>query len=186
MGGDDGCQAIGRFTALTSFPAPGEDEETSRTLGAVLENARSGRQKINTRPAPDVKAGKATNSRMEDRLERSNCRSKTKRATLSRDAIRHVRKKRSFLFKRIGRRGDPDKMPSYGTRPWGRGDDAASRGGKIMTSKRRKLPNRRSCFFFRIECYGSRRPVRRPFVSHDTISAELDDRLAARTEFQCK
>jgi hypothetical protein len=27
------------------------------------------------------------------------------------------------------------------------------RGGKIMTSKRRKLPNRRSCFLFRIEGY---------------------------------
>ena len=55
-----------------------------------------------------------------------------------------------------------------------------------MTSKPRKLPNRRSCFLFRIEGYGSCRHVRQPSISHDAISAELDDRLPARTEFQCK
>ena len=30
------------------------------------------------------------------------------------------------LLKVKGRRGDPDKMPPYGTQPLGRGDDAAS------------------------------------------------------------
>ena len=54
--------------------------------------------------------------------------------------------------------------------------------GKITTSKRRKLPNRRSCFLFRIKGEA----VGMPSVSHDAISAGLDDRLAARTEFQCK
>jgi hypothetical protein len=43
------------------------------------------------------------------------------------------------------------------------------RDAKIMTSKRRKLPNRRSCFLFRIEGYGSCRNVRQPSVSHDAI-----------------
>jgi hypothetical protein len=85
-----------------------------------------------------------------------------------------------------------------------------------MTSKRRKLSNRGSCFLFRIEGDGSCRQlveaipkpllvvvvsrervcprtksvrVPQPSISHDShdaISAELDDRLAARTEFQCK
>ena len=32
------------------------------------------------------------------------------------------------LFKKKTKRGDPDKMPSYGTQPLGRGDDAASQG----------------------------------------------------------
>ena len=60
------------------------------------------------------------------------------------------------------------------------------RGGKIMTSKRRRLPNRRSCFLSELRAIRRCRHVRQPFVSHDAISAELDDRLAARTEFQCK
>ena len=60
------------------------------------------------------------------------------------------------------------------------------RDGKIMTSKRRKPPNRRSCFLFRIEGSGKLSHLRQPSVSHDAISAELDDRLTARTEFQCK
>jgi hypothetical protein len=74
-----------------------------------------------------VKGGKATNSRVEDKLKRSNWRPKTKRATSFRDAIRHVWKKRSFAFKRKGQRGDPDKMPSFG-QPLSGSDDAASQG----------------------------------------------------------
>jgi hypothetical protein len=73
-----------------------------------------------------VKGEEAINSRVEDRLERSNWRSKTKRANSFGDAIRHVWKSRSFTFKKKTKRGDPDKMPSYGTQPLGRGDDAAS------------------------------------------------------------
>jgi hypothetical protein len=60
------------------------------------------------------------------------------------------------------------------------------RGGKIMTSKRRRLPNRRSCFLSELRAIRRCRHVRQPFISHDAISAELDDRLAARTEFHAK
>jgi hypothetical protein len=33
-----------------------------------------------------------------------------------------------LTFKKKTKRGDPDKMPSYGTQPLGRGDDAACQG----------------------------------------------------------
>jgi hypothetical protein len=72
-----------------------------------------------------VKAGEATNSRVEDKLERSNWRPKTKRTTSLRDAYRRLWKRRSFGFKRKGRRGD---MPSFGTQPLSGSDDAASQG----------------------------------------------------------
>jgi hypothetical protein len=84
-----------------------------------------------------VKTGKATNSRVEGRLERSNGASETKGTTSLRDVTRRVWKKRSFPFKRKGQRGD---MPSSGTQRLSGSDDAASQGGKIMTWKRRK-PN---------------------------------------------
>jgi hypothetical protein len=55
-------------------------------------------------------------------------RSKTKRATSFKDAARHVWKRRSFGFKRKGKRRHPDKMPSFGTQPLSGSDDAASQG----------------------------------------------------------
>jgi len=55
-------------------------------------------------------------------------RSKTKRAASFSGAARHVWKRRSFPFKKKTKRGGPNKMPSYGTQPLGRGDDAASQG----------------------------------------------------------
>jgi predicted NBD/HSP70 family sugar kinase len=58
----------------------------------------------------------------------SNWRSKSKRATLSKDAIRHVWKRRPFGFKRKGQRGDLHTGPSSGTQPLGAGDDASSQG----------------------------------------------------------
>jgi hypothetical protein len=39
-----------------------------------------------------------------------------------------VWKKRSFAFERKKQRGDPDKMPSFGTQPLSGSDDAASQG----------------------------------------------------------
>jgi hypothetical protein len=61
-------------------------------------------------------------------LKKSNGRSKTKRATSLKDALRHVWKERSFAFKRKGQRRDPDKTPSFGTQPTSGRDDAASQG----------------------------------------------------------
>ena len=72
-----------------------------------------------------MEAGEAGNCRVEAKLEKSNRRSKTKRATSFTDAIRHVWKRRSFAFKRKGKRGD---MPSFGTQPLSGSDDAASQG----------------------------------------------------------
>jgi hypothetical protein len=62
------------------------------------------------------------------KLKKSNGRSKTKRPTSVRDAIRHLWKKRSFAFKRKVQRRDPDKRPSFGTQPLSGSDDAASQG----------------------------------------------------------
>jgi hypothetical protein len=75
-----------------------------------------------------VQGGEATNSRVEDRLEKPNWRPKTKKTTSLRSAYHNGWKKRSFGFKRKGRRGDPDKIPSFGTQPLSAGDDAASQG----------------------------------------------------------
>jgi hypothetical protein len=60
------------------------------------------------------------------------------------------------------------------------------RGGKIMTSKRRKPPNQRSCFLFRIEGYGSCRHVRQPSVSHDAISTEQTTAWRVAVNFNAK
>src|SRR6202035_1678600 len=98
-----------------------------------------------------------------------NWRSKTKRANSFRDAIRHVWKRRSFTFKKKTKRGDPDKMPSYGTHHWVVAMMHPPRDGKMMTSKHRKPPNQRCCFLFRIEGYESCRRLRlraRPSASH--------------------
>jgi hypothetical protein len=65
---------------------------------------------------------------MEAKLEKSNWRSKTKKVTSLRGAYHNGWKKRSFPFKRKGRRGEPDKIPSSGSQPLGAGDDAASQG----------------------------------------------------------
>jgi hypothetical protein len=47
------------------------------------------------------------------------------------------------------------------------------RGGKIMTSKRRKLPNRRSCFLFRIEGYDELSALRRGYAETSLVILEL-------------
>jgi hypothetical protein len=86
------------------------------------------RARLMRRRCSDVKAGEATNSRMEDRLERSNWRSKTKRATSLRGAYHNGWRRRSFAFKRKGKLGDPDKTPSFGTQPLSGSDDAAFQG----------------------------------------------------------
>jgi hypothetical protein len=95
--------------------------------------------------------------------------------------------KRSFAFKRKGQRRDPDKMPSFGTRPLSGSDDAASQGRQDQDNDfEAPLATQSAVLFPFPEGYGSCRHVQQPSVSHDAISAELDDRLAARTEFQCK
>jgi hypothetical protein len=55
-------------------------------------------------------------------------RSKTKKAASIRDAVRQVWKRRQLTVRKKTKRDDPDKMPSYGTQPLGRSDDAASQG----------------------------------------------------------
>jgi hypothetical protein len=55
-------------------------------------------------------------------------RSKTKKAASIRDAVRQVWKRRQLTVRKKTKRDDPDKMPSSGTQPLGRGDDAASQG----------------------------------------------------------
>jgi hypothetical protein len=84
-------------------------------------------------------------------LEKLNEASKTKRAVSIRKAIRHIWKKRASTFRTKRRRGDPDKMPSFGTQPLSGSDDAASQGRQDNDFERRKLPNRLSCSLFRIE-----------------------------------
>jgi hypothetical protein len=110
-------------------------------------------------------------------LQRSNWRPKAKRATSFRDAARHVWKKRSFPFKRKRQRGD---MPSFGTQPLSGATMQHPRDSKIMTSKRRKLPNRRSCFLFRIEGYGSCRHPRGGYAETLLLRSFRPDALLSK------
>jgi hypothetical protein len=51
---------------------------------------------------------------------------KLKRADSIRKAIRHIWKKRVSTFRTKRKRGEPDKIPSFGTQPLSGSDDAAS------------------------------------------------------------
>ena len=91
---------------------------------------------------------------MEDRLEKTNGASKTKRADSIRKAIRHIWKGRASKFRTKRNRGEPDKIPLvWHPSHWALATMQPRRGGKIMTSKRRKLPNQRCCSLFQIEGY---------------------------------
>jgi hypothetical protein len=72
---------------------------TSRTVSASWNIPFWSQERIIPDQRLDVKAGEATNSRVEDRLERSNWRATTKRTDSIRKAIRHIRKKGASTFR---------------------------------------------------------------------------------------
>jgi len=84
-------------------------------------------RRINTGAAPR-RARRRGDRRVEDRLERSNWRSKTKRTASLRGVYRNGWKRRPFGFKRKGQRGDPDTIPSAGDQPVAGDDGADSQG----------------------------------------------------------
>jgi hypothetical protein len=92
---------------------------------------------------------------MEAKLKKSNWRSKTKRATSLRGAYHNGWKNARSLSKEKGDAAIQIKCLRLAPNHWALATMQHPRGGKIMTSKRRKLPNQRSCFLFRIEGYGS-------------------------------
>jgi hypothetical protein len=85
-------------------------------------------KKINTQSAPRRESWRGDQQSYGGQIGKIKLAIKTKRATLSKDAIRHVWKRRPFGFKRKGQRGDLHTGPSSGSQPLGAGDDAASQG----------------------------------------------------------
>ena len=86
-------------------------------------------------------------------MQKSNWRSKIKRSTSFRDAVRHVRKRRPFGIRRKGQRGDLHTSPPSGTQPLGAGDDAASQGRQDNDFEAPQITQSAVLFPFRVEGY---------------------------------